>query len=285
MADKLKSVRLDEIWVDDEFNCRGVINPVDAFELAKDIKARGLINPVSVMEIEEKDKAAHPDKKYKLLAGFCRMKAHEINESDMIQCIIRSSMSEIDAIAFNLNENDKRTPLNIMQEARAIKHLFDLHLTENEIMAALGKTRGWVQPRVMLLKMPPAVQEMAAAGHILGAHIRDLYTNYRNSGWDDESIIMAARDVKAKRQTNPGRAAKVKVAEAGDVKRMRTRTEIFAMMEHIRRQIGNNLTTSALAWASGEIGWDEFHTRAARYFEKSGKVYDAVIYQEDGGVL
>ena len=46
-------VELNRIWSDDDFNCRGIIVPMDVIDLAKDIDRNGLQFPIAVQPINE----------------------------------------------------------------------------------------------------------------------------------------------------------------------------------------------------------------------------------------
>ena len=162
----IKQIPLDDIHADAEFNCRGDILPIDVHDLALDIKERGLLQPVIVSPYTE-EQEAETGYKYRLIAGFRRFTAHRVIQEKRILCIIRPDMvDEAEARLLNLTENTQRKDLNILQEARALTGLRALGVGEFDIAKRLGKSRGWVQVRCILLKLPEELHQEAAAGLI-----------------------------------------------------------------------------------------------------------------------
>jgi ParB family chromosome partitioning protein len=270
---QVEFIPLDQIDDDPELNCRGNITPIDVVDLAKDIKFRGLIQPVVIAPYDE----VHQNltgKKYRLLAGFRRFMAHKVNEASNISASIREMTSELEALTFNLSENIQREDLDILQEATAIRKLRDFGHTEEEAGRQLGKSRGWIQVRFMLLGLPEDVQKEAKAGLINQQNIRDLYTIFHNTG-DIEQVYEAIRTLKDAKLR--GQATRIKVksgrTKSNNQKRMRKRPEIFEIMESLQKTVGNGLHTRALAWAAGEINDLEFHMSVQEYANEQGIDY------------
>ena len=270
---QVEFVPLEEINDDPELNCRGIITPIDVVDLAKDIKERGLIQPVVIAPYDDAHQMA-TGKKYRLLAGFRRFMAHKVNGAKVISASIREMTSELEALTFNLSENIQRQDLNILQEATAIRKLKEFGLTEEDAGRQLGKSRGWIQVRFMLLGLPKDVQKEAAAGLINQQNIRDLYTIYHNTG-DLEQVYEAVRTLKDKKLR--GQAARIKVksnrTKQNNQKRQRKRPEIFEIMELMQKTIGNGLHTRSLAWAAGEINDLELHASIQAYAHEQGINY------------
>jgi len=251
--EKMELVYIKIANIDDnyELNCRGKITPIDVVDLAKDIALRGLIQPIAIAPYDEAKKL-ETGKQWRLLAGFRRLMAHRVNEQKEIACVIRQIDNELDALTFNLAENIKRKDLNILQEANAIKRLRDLGVPETEAAERLDASRGWVQVRFMLLGLPEEVQKEAAAGIITQENIRQLYTIYHKTG-DKEQIFEAVRHLKDAKIR--GRSIKITANKeaAKRQKKHRKRQEIFELMDHLQKTIGNGLHTRVLSWAAGEI--------------------------------
>jgi len=271
----VKILKMDDIHSDDSFNCRGKITPIDVVDLAKDIAERGLLQPIVVAEYDDAMQAS-TGKKWRLIAGFRRFMAFRVNGEKEIHCVIKKGMTELEAITANLSENIQRQNLNILQEAKAIKRLKDLGLTEVEAGKFLGMSRGWIQVRFMLLGLPEEVQQEAAAGILNQAQIRDLYTLFKKTG-NLENLYEAVRKIK----DGKIRGQKVKVnettAEIKTQKRHRQRPEIFSMMEHIQGTIGNGLHTRCLAWAAGQISNGELYQDLKIYALENDKPYTEPI--------
>lgn len=249
-------IELKDIWMDEEFNSRDKIQFTQIIDLAKSIRTDGLIQPILVTPKDNGE--CH----YKVVAGHRRFKAHMILVNDdpafsKIHCIIRENLTEVDARVLNLNENLARKDLNILEEAFAIKPLFDLGLAEQDIVNKLNSTRGWVQVRVLLLKLPKEIQEECAAGLVNQTQIRDLYSLLHN-GAPNDVIYEEVR--KAKESKLKGEAYNIKKRKNGRLtkppaenKHARNRKECLVMIDHLLDNNNEGLATRCLAWASGEI--------------------------------
>jgi len=69
--DKFVQMPMSDIYVDEDFNCRKRITPIDVVDLAKDIKKNGLLQPV-IVSIQSDEQQAENGKSYRLIAGFRR---------------------------------------------------------------------------------------------------------------------------------------------------------------------------------------------------------------------
>ena len=272
METDYKDIPMESIDANDDFNCRGRISALDVADLATDIALRGMIQPITV-EVYDDEHRATTGKKYRLLAGFRRYKAHIINDKDMIRAIIRMKMMvEADAKYFNLSENIKRKDLNITQEAYAIKKLHDAGETRQMVGKKLQMSDGWVQVRFMLLDLPIEVQDLASAGFFSQQDIRDLYTILNNDG--REKLAEAVRQYKDASRRGDKTTILMKIKRKKlNTKHMRRRPEIFDMMKHLQDTVGNSLVTRALAWCSGEISDLDFYRSVKEYYTSFGRPY------------
>ena len=278
---ELLSIPLTDIHMDEEFNCRGRIAPIDVVDLAKDIEANGLIQPVTVAPYPE-DMIKKTGCKYRLIAGYRRYMSHRVIQRSEIPAIIRPDMADdMKARFFNLSENLKRQDLDIVQEAKAIKRLKDLGVAEVATAERLGKSRGWVQIRYMLLSLPEAIQAECTAGFITQSNIRELFAINNTAGKD--SCFAAAKKLKEAKisgrkamNVNPNRAKPT-------AKYHRKRSEIFEVMDNIQRQLGNFIGTRLLAWCAGEISNAELYMSIEEYANENGLDYTNPL-KEEGGV-
>ncbi len=259
--EQIHQIPLDEILFDESFNCRGKISPQSVIELGQDIELNGLTQPVIVMSLAE----AVDSKKFKLIIGFRRYKAHLVMQMKTIKCIVREAMEESRQIILNLSENLQREDLNLLEEALSLAPLKRMGFSQNDIMEALNKKRGWVQTRVMLLDLPEDIQQEAAAGNLTHQHIRDL-----NSMDDLDDMYDAVRKIKDHVLSGRGRSAldlKPKRKQKSiNQKKMRTKTEIFEAMDKIQEKCRNSMITRTLAWCAGEISDLDFYTEVQRYY-------------------
>lgn len=264
--DKIYEVPLSEIYSDDEFNSRGFIDLLDVTELARDIKDNGLNSPIILQPFDGK-----PGKKYRIVVGHRRFKAHIVNRSETIRSQIKEGLNEFQARLMNISENVHRKDLNIKQEALALDVFRRAGWAEEVVAQKLHKSRGWVQVRYMLNSLPEDIQNEAAAGLLNQQQIRDLYALIKNEDTDNAyAYIRGIKDAKIRKSSRtPGVEDIVKKSQ----KKPRQRTEIFYMQEVIRNLFGNNLATRALAWAGGEISDFEMHDSLQREATQQGKFY------------
>jgi ParB family chromosome partitioning protein len=243
-VDTIVHLPVKAIWADPDFNCRGHIAPIDVVDLSKEIEAHGLKQPITVQPI----KNGKPGIEYKVVIGHRRHKAFEVLGRETIPCSISTNLSETDAMVLNLNENLHRKDLNIMQEAKALERLKLTGFSVVDVSRQLNKSTTWVNIRYMLLELPDAIREAAAAGYINQVQIRDIH-----SLGDYKKQIEAAKKIKAAKARGERAPRVTKRKRDMFKKKARDIDDIFFMQDHIREAIGNNFGTRCLAWAAGEI--------------------------------
>lgn len=263
---KLAAIPMDQIHYDEEFNCRGAISPLDVADLARDIEEKGLLQPISVCRLPDQ-----PDK-FRLLMGHRRYVAHKVLGKKTILATVREDdLGEVDARILNLTENLQRKQLNVLQEARAIDPLRKLGLTEDETAKRLGTSRGWVQVRFMLLKLPPEIQAEAAAGFINQTDIRRVYMSFRDAGVDEAFEI--ARLLKDTKLLGKKKRRKQKLKKQANAK-VRTKPEMELMQDYLYTQTKRaTIAQRVLAWTSGYITDDELHISMKEFCEAEGMTY------------
>lgn len=265
-------IPLGQIFADDEFNCRGKINPIDVYELAQDIQRKGLINPVLIEPCNEADKLKSGGRPYKLLAGYRRLMAHGVAKLATIKCqLLKKTLDASEALFVNLSENAQRQELNIMQEAKTIARLIELGHARDYIASRTGQSQGWVQVRTMLLELPEEVQKEAEVGMIGQSQIRELYSVFKKYGKEalfkatklcKDAIIAGKKNV----SVNPNRVDPNK-------KTLRKKGEVMKMMDHIRENIGGGLHLRCMAWCCGEISTQELYEGIRTIAEAKGLEY------------
>lgn len=239
---QVTSLPINKIYADPEFNCRGDIGPLDVKGLADDIQQHGLQFPIAVQPYTAKE-----GYEYRVVAGHRRFMACRILGLETIPAMIREGLDETEAKILNLTENLQRQALNIWQEAQAIYHLGS-NRSDEWLAKKLGVSKGWIQPRKMLLLLPTEIQEEAKAGLLNQTVIRDCYS-LRNDREAMFELVKHHKDAKARGDKVTIRTSR----KDPKIKRKRQPYEIMCLIELIQKTFGYGLSTRALAWAAGEI--------------------------------
>jgi ParB family chromosome partitioning protein len=251
--DELRDIPMSEIFDDEDFNCRGAINALSVAELAKDIKQNGLTQPITIQPWDKKE-----GKKYRLIAGYRRFKAHQINAAQTVKAIIKYGVDDERAVAMNLSENVQREDLTILQEARAIEKLKLHGWSASDVSREIGKSYGWCQVRFMYLELPPDIQEEIVRADLPHSVIRDIWT--QDPGQPRYDLLKRIKDAKILGKKRPINPNKVK-ANKPNSKRVREKAEIEMLQDTIREAVGNNLATKVLGWVLGLIDDLEVHQK------------------------
>ena len=270
---EVTNINLTDIDADDEFNCRGVISPVDVATLADNIKQKGLIQPGVVMPHPKADSGF----KYKLVAGFRRRMAMKVLGRKQYPCVIREDLTEEDAMFMNLNENIQRSELNILQEAKTIQKIkfYSPKIGREGCAKKLGTSPGWVQIREMLLNLPDEIQQEVVVGLITQTQVRELTSIKRHEGV--ERCFEAAREMKKAKQA--GRKPRIKKKKDRNRIKERKRDEIFEMMADINDSVPYQnagsfyLWPKVMAWAAAEISDNELFAFCKKFCEQEGHTW------------
>jgi len=245
----VKAIPVEEIYSDDEFNCRGSISPLDVADLARSIQADGLQSPITVQPASDVKTYIPPKFKYRIVAGHRRFKACKVLSLKSIPAFVRPGLNEVRARILNLSENFQRKDLNILQEANALRHLQEVGLPRDSVARELGMSSSWVQVRYNLLTLPVEIQQEAAAGILNQYQIKQLYSLDTEEQMFEAVRKIKEAKVKGEKVDNVGKRKKQSIG----TKKVRLRPEIFDMMELLAKEVGYGLHTRVLAWASGEI--------------------------------
>lgn len=153
---KFRYVKRSQIWAPGN-NPRKNIPEEAIAERRESIRQVGILHPLIVTEEPNR----HDGTPYKLNAGFIRYFASE-GVLDDIPVMIRdaggASMTEVALI-----ENIQRTDMAPIDEAAAIVELMGEHgLSITKVAGRLGKSEGWVNKRLALVRTDSDIQEVAA---------------------------------------------------------------------------------------------------------------------------
>lgn len=262
------NIKMEEIYCDNNFNCRGPIEPYEVIDLANDIKTNFLQTPISVQLY---DKVA--PYKYRILAGHRRFTAFKVNGADEIPCFIVPITDELEAKAYNLKENLFRTDLNLLQEAKALQPFFDKGIKVSKIAETLNKSVGWVEPRRQLLALPKVVQDEAEKGVINQNHIKSLYA-LRSKPQEMIEALRKLREQKEKGEKVIVIKRELTAIDLIKVKKPST-YELNEDLDYLNEQLikhtqEENFGARCLAYAAGNISKIEFYSSVKRECKRLG---------------
>ncbi len=184
-----------------KYQPRRDMDPESLQELADSIKAQGVMQPIVVRKVS--------DKKYEIIAGERRWRATQLAGLDEIPAVIRDVPDEA-AIAMALIENIQREDLNPVEEAIALQRLQqEFELTQQEVAAAVGKSRSTVTNLLRLMTLQEEVRLMLERGDVEMGHARALL------GLEGEAQSQAARTVVGKGLSVRQTEALVRSLQAG----------------------------------------------------------------------
>jgi ParB/RepB/Spo0J family partition protein len=115
-------------------------------ELIEDIKARGILEPIIVRPTG--------DGKYQVVAGERRFRASGAAGLTVVPAIVKESLTEEEAREISLVENLAREDLDIEDEARFIKALYEQKRSLRATADAIHKSYQYVNRRLKLLDDP-----------------------------------------------------------------------------------------------------------------------------------
>lgn len=126
-------------------------------DLSASIRTHGLLQPILVRYAP----SAVNDAAFQIVAGERRYRASE-GILDVLPCLI-TDVSPQQLTHLALVENIQRRDLTALEEAQAIAAMMtEQQLSANAVARALGKSAGWVNNRLSLLKTGKDVQAVAA---------------------------------------------------------------------------------------------------------------------------
>lgn len=261
----MPQIPMSEIYADGDFNCRGAIAPIDVADLAQNIREHGLLSPIIVQPFYGKEPY-----KYRIIAGYRRHRALQINDAAVADCIVKENLSDQEASLINFFENLKREDLNILEEANAVQKLRTLGMTLDQVAKCINKSSGWVQIRDNLLSLPYDIQQEAAKGVINQNQIKELY-----SLRDRDKQFEAIRNIKEAKAR--GEKIIIKTAKKQctlNKKQKKQPPQILEMIELLLEVFEEtSLTTRVLAWVNGEVTDYELQLDIEAEAIKRGKLW------------
>jgi len=266
-------IPVSDIFVDPDFNCRGDFTLESLRGLADSIKEHGLKFPVVV---QPWDSMTHKFK-YRMVAGHRRLKAMVVHlKMATIPAMIVTDLDEHAAKKLNLLENIQRQDLNMLEEAKAIRHLYP-DATPREIAPAIQKSYGWVYTRMQLLELPEKIQGFAAAGLLKLSDIEAL----AKMAAPDHRKIAAAERVIHSRKSGKQRRPRVGGLDYKAPLKVRAKNAINKLVAEMLDAGITGLAPRVGAWCAGEVSTEEIREDIRKQLEIQNGTLAAVIAEDN----
>lgn len=149
------------------FQPRRVFDESAIEDLVESIKKKGVIQPLIVRQRGDK---------YEIIGGERRWRASKLAGLEKIPAIVHD-FTDKEAMEVALIENLQRQDLNALEEAEGYRRLMEeFKNTQEELAAAVGKSRSHIANMMRLLGLPDPVKKMLEDGKITAGHARALLT-------------------------------------------------------------------------------------------------------------
>jgi ParB family chromosome partitioning protein len=147
-------------------------DPARLEELTADVASRGILEPIIVRPIPEE--ASDGPARYEVVAGERRYRAALRAGLREVPVIVRRDMSNDEAREASLVENLLREDLDIEDEARFLKALYEQKGSLRAVGDAIHKSYQYVNRRLKLLENPGALlayrEGLINLDHLIGGH-------------------------------------------------------------------------------------------------------------------
>ena len=180
---QVKEIKLSEI-APSALNPRKTFDEAELKELAQSIEANGLIQPVTIRKYSGED-----GKKYEIVCGERRFRAVTLLRRETIQAVVKE-LDDKQAFACMVIENLQRKDIDPMEEAQALKHLFNKGaVSVKEIAKMLGKSQSFVINRIQLNNILPEFVQLMRDGLLNLVHLQ-VISNLRR---DQQKLLLELR--------------------------------------------------------------------------------------------
>lgn len=134
-------------------------------ELAESIKNHGIIQPLVV---------SRSGGGFELIAGERRLQAAKLAGLLKVPVVIRSTEDK-EKLELAIVENIHRHDLNVIEEAKAYKKLYDeFQMSQDEIAVRVGKSRSAIANKIRLLHLPVEIIKAIIDGRITEGHAKAI---------------------------------------------------------------------------------------------------------------
>lgn len=276
---EVRTIPVDEIWMDEDFNARKHITPQSVGEMAEDLYKRGLYqNPVVQELVPGAEPNAPVRAKYKTVMGHRRIEGWKLNRRqypsearwNAIPCKVVKPLLAHEARIMNLKENMERKDLNMMEEANSIEWFKKEGWLMGQVAKELGVSKKWVEIRFGLLALPDEIQRRAEANYLTAYQVEECIKKATR----EEQIQYVRNIVDHKEQ------GKKITAENPDEKRKRTKANALMTKGTVRSMEQMSVVQDAiqrafkdlrhpaamgLAFAMGVISYEELMVHIDRW--------------------
>ncbi len=147
------------------FQPRTALEPARLQELVASIRESGIVQPILVRRLGSR---------YQIIAGERRWRAAQQLGLATVPVAVRD-VPDDRLLELALVENIQREELAPLEEAQAFHRLQEeFHLTQEEIAKRVGQDRSTVANTLRLLRLPPEIRDLLAAGQLDAGHGRAL---------------------------------------------------------------------------------------------------------------
>jgi ParB family transcriptional regulator, chromosome partitioning protein len=134
-------------------------------ELAESVRHQGILQPLIVRKL---------DQGYELIIGERRLRAAQRAGLDRVPVVVKEA-TDAESMEMALVENIQREELTPIEEALAYRQLMgELHLTQEEVAARVGKSRPVITNLLRVLNLPDEIKDEVDRGHLSVGHARAL---------------------------------------------------------------------------------------------------------------
>ena len=169
---KPEGVSVTQIPLDDltpgQFQPRTKMHKSTLEELSQSIKEQGILQPLVVRRLASG--------RFEIVVGERRWRAAQLAGISTVPAIIRD-LNNDETAKIALIENLQREDLNALDQAKGLFRLQrEFNLTQEELGAAVGKSRSTVTNLLRLLSLSSEVRSLLEEGKIEMGHARSLLT-------------------------------------------------------------------------------------------------------------
>ncbi len=173
----------------------------DLKDLAASIREKGVLQPLIARP--------HPthEGEYEIVAGERRWRAAQLARLHELPVVVRS-YDDGEVLEIAIIENVQRQDLNPVEEARGYRQLMErFGHTQEQLAAALSKSRSHIANVMRLLQLPDDVLEMLEEGKLSAGHARALITSGNASALAKEIVGKGMSVREAERLARKGAAS------------------------------------------------------------------------------